>query len=67
MALFVVQKPFNAAGKALASGEVVSDEGWIPRRSKVLCDQRYLRPCTVEEIQSMQSNQPAITGRKKAG
>ena len=70
MAFFVVQKPFNATGEELESGRIVSDEGWLPRRSKTLCEQRYLRPCTHEELTALEakaSTAQSTTSRRKAG
>lgn len=71
MAFFVVQKPFNATGENLSSGQVVSDENWLPRRSKTLCEQRYLRPCTHEELTAIEAKaataQATTTSRRKAG
>ncbi len=70
MAFFVVQKPFNATGEALESGRIVSDEGWLPRRSRTLCEQRYLRPCTHEELLALEAKQAgaqSISSRRKAG
>jgi len=59
----VVQKPFNAEGQDLESGDVVDSTNWRNEGRLISC--RFLRPATESEIEDFRVKPPASPLKRK--